>query len=230
MAGLNFTHFSGPPVDSVALGVMFGLASLCSPWLWAVDSKAAHRAQLAARGIVDPRGVKLSTNRKLWHPVRSLRVTRYASWVGEMDPFRAVQGWESARQSPQTPQLKATIEVASPITQSAPVPAIEAPVQAVVESAESEAESVTETVTETVTRTRTQTRTRTEERIQTLSARVQSVRVHPTFIAASQSGAELSYDQIGSIIGRTGRGVIKPIFQVLYQGQSAESVILSLDS
>lgn len=222
MAVVNFTHFSSAPVSSVPLGAMFGVASLLSPWLWAVDSKAAHRAQLAARGIVDPRGVKLSTVRKISAPIRSLRVFMWAAWAGETDPARAVRGWESTRQSipqsTQTVQARATIEVA----QSVPAPAIEA--------AESANESVTETVTETVTRTRTQTHTRTQARIETLSQRAESVRVHPSFLAAAQSQTELSYDEIGAIIGRTGRGVIGPVFAVLYRGQSAESVILGLES
>ena len=225
MAALNFTHFSTAPVNSTSLGIMFALASLCSPWLWSVESKAAHRAYLASRGVVDPRGVKLSTVRKIFHPGRSFKVMRWAAWAGEMDPARAVQGWESATQSKpqsgQTPQVTATIEVAQPapvqvasLPQSAPTPAIESapvpPVQAVTESTD---ESVTETVTETVTRTRTQTRSRTEARIQTLTERV-------------ESGTELTYDQIGSIIERTGRDVIKPVYLVLYRGQSVESVIL----
>jgi hypothetical protein len=235
MAVINFNHFASAPVDSVALGVMFGIASLTSPWLWAVDSKAAHRAQLAARGVVDPRGVKLSTVRKLWHPILSLKVVRWAAWAGEVHPERAVAGWESERQSitqsAQTSQVSAHIEVASPSRQSTPVRAIqsapsprtELPVAPVSESTDSE--EVTETVTETVTRTRTRS-TRTETRIRVLTERVQSVQAHPDYQRAVESGTELTYDQIGAIIERTGRDVIKPVYLVLYRGQSVESVIL----
>lgn len=231
MAVINFSHFSAEPVDSVALGSMFGIASLVSPWLWAVDSRAAHRAQLAARGIVDPRGVKLSTVRKLTAPIRSLRVFIWAAWAGETDPVKAVRGWESTRQSTQTPQLRAHIEVVSPspepvhgLPQSTPVQAIES--APTVESMDSgQSEEITETVTETVTRTRTRS-TRTETRIQTLRDRVESVRAHADYAAAVESGTELTYDQIGSIISRTGRDVIKPVYLVLYRGQSVESIIL----
>ena len=227
MAVINFSHFSAEPVDSVALGSMFGIASLVSPWLWAVDSRAAHRAQLAARGIVDPRGVKLSTVRKMTAPIRSLKVFIWAAWAGETDPVKAVRGWESTRQSTQTPQLRAHIEVASPspepvreLPQSTPVQAIES-----VPSESTESEEITETVTETVTRTRTRS-TRTETRMQTLRDRVESVRAHADYAAAVESGTELTYDQIGSIISRTGRDVIKPVYLVLYRGQSVESIIL----
>lgn len=231
MAVINFNHFASAPVDSVALGVMFGIASLTSPWLWAVDSKAAHRAQLAARGVVDPRGVKLSTVRKLWHPILSLKVVRWAAWAGEVHPERAVAGWESERQSitqsAQTSQVRAHIEVASPRLESTPVHAIESAssprTEPVAESTDSE--EVTETVTETVTRTRTRS-TRTETRMRVLTERVQSVQAHPDYRRAVESGTELTYDQIGAIIERTGRDVIKPVYLVLYRGQSVESVIL----
>ena len=250
MAVINFRHFSNPPVESMELGLMFGIASLVSPWLWSVDSKAAHRAQLAARGVVDPRGVKLSTVRKAYHPLRSFRVARWASWAGVVDPVAAVEGWESARRSTrtgtQTPLVKAHVEVSSPPTEpvresaresmeSVPVPAIEsAPespqTEAEGESVDSQDESVTETVTETVTRTRTQTRTRVEARMQTLAERVESVKSHPDYINARADQSELTYDQIGAIIGKRGREVIKPVYLVLYRNESVESMILGSDA
>lgn len=235
IAGLNFSHFHKESMD---WAVALALLSLVSPWLWSVKSKADHRAVLLARGEVDPRGVKLSSNRKGYHPIKSFKVARWASWAGETDPLRAVEGWESTRQSKrestQTPQLTATITVAEPapvqppsLPQSAPVPAIEStPVPPVAESVDSEDESVTETVTQTVTRTRTQTRSRTETRIQTLADRVESVRQSPAYAAAVESGTELTYDQIGAIIQRTGRDVIKPVYLVLYRNETVESMIL----
>lgn len=235
IAGLNYNHFHA---DSMDWAVALALLSLVSPVLWSIKSKADHRAVLMARGEVDPRGVKLSTARKMAAPVRSVKVWKWAAWAGVTDPLKAVEGWEAATQtapqSTQTPQLTATISVAQStpvqapsLPQSAPVPAIESapvpPVQAVTESTD---ESVTETVTETVTRTRTQTRSRTEARIQTLTERVESVRQSPAYAAAVESGTELTYDQIGAIIERTGRDVIKPVYLVLYRGESVESMIL----
>jgi hypothetical protein len=239
IAGLNYSHFH---TESMDWAVALALLSLVSPWLWSVKSKADHRASLMARGEVDPRGVKLSTARKLAAPIRSVKVWKWAAWAGETDPLRAVEGWESATQSTpqsgQTPQLTATIEVAQSapvqapaLPQSVHVPAIEStPEPTPAQSVDSTDESVTETVTETVTRTRTQTRSRTETRIQTLTDRVESVRQSEVYAAAVESGTELTYDQIGSIIERTGRDVIKPVYLVLYRGQSVESVILGRDA
>jgi len=230
IAGLNYTHFHAQSMD---WAVALALLSLVSPWLWAVDSKAAHRAQLAARGIVDPRGVKLSSVRKLAAPVRSAKVWKWAAWAGETDPVKAVQGWESSQsipQSTQTTQVRATIEVQStePVhtpqsIQSPPVRAIESTPVPVQESTE---EEVTETVTETVTRTQTRT-TRTEKKAQVLRERVELVRQSAAYAAAVESGTELTYDQIGALIERTGRDVIKPVYLVLYRGQSIESMIFS---
>lgn len=235
IAGLNYSHFH---MESMDWAVALALLSLVSPWLWSVKSRADHRASLMARGEVDPRGVKLSTARKIAAPIRSMKVWKWAAWAGETDPLKAVEGWETATrsksESTQTPQLRAHIEVASPspepvhgLPQSMPVQAIEstpsAPVQQSAESVDSE--EITETVTETVTRTRTRS-TRTEARMRVLAERVQSVRAHPDYLRAVESGTELTYDQIGSIIERTGRDVIKPVYLVLYRGQSVESIIL----
>lgn len=101
---LNFLHFSA---QSLATGVAFGALSAISPWLWAIWSRARNRTRLAELGLVDVRGVRLSTSRKLWHPRRSLAVIRWAAWAGVTDPRGAVEGWElsgsSANQSADMP-------------------------------------------------------------------------------------------------------------------------------
>jgi hypothetical protein len=93
-AGLNMSHYMA---TSTACGITFASLSLVSPWLWSTHSRARHRAQLAALGLVDQRGVKLSLNRKFWAPYRSLLVMRHAAWSGQIDPRRAVAEWESSR-------------------------------------------------------------------------------------------------------------------------------------
>lgn len=95
LAGLlNYLHFRP---DNVSTAVAFGALSAISPWLWAVWSRARNRTRLAELGLVDQRGVKLSTSRKAWHPVKSLRVIRWAAWSGVTDPRSAVTGWEATR-------------------------------------------------------------------------------------------------------------------------------------
>jgi len=91
---LNFLHFRE---QSLATGIVFGALSAVSPWLWAIYSRARNRVRLAELDLVDQRGVKLSTSRKLWHPVRSMRVISWAAWEGETNPRAAVEGWERSR-------------------------------------------------------------------------------------------------------------------------------------
>lgn len=102
---LNFDHWHVPGGDNSA-AIVFALLSAISPWLWAVWSRARNRARLAELGMTDPRGVKLSTSRKFWHPILSLRVVRWAAWSGEVSPTRAVAGWEhSRRPAPTGPRV-----------------------------------------------------------------------------------------------------------------------------
>lgn len=95
---LNFLHFS---VQSTATGIAFGCLSAVSPWLWAIWSRARNRGRLAELGLVDVRGVKLSTVRKVWHPVRSLRVMSWAAWEGVTSPQEAVAGWTASQDAPE---------------------------------------------------------------------------------------------------------------------------------
>jgi hypothetical protein len=97
MGALNYSHFAGwTKPNAIAIGA--GMASVVSPWFWAIWSKYRSRARLAELGQVDKRAVKLSTARKFWHPFRSLGVVRHATWAGTVEPDAAVQGWEQARE------------------------------------------------------------------------------------------------------------------------------------
>jgi hypothetical protein len=201
-ASLNYTHFAH---SSIALGVMFALSSLASPWLWAIDSRSAHRAQLAAQGIVDPRGVKLSTARKMWHPILSLRVLRWAAWAGESHPDRAVSGWQSERSPVAALYVHANIEPqVTPIERTQSAPRVE------IEQAQSDA--VTETVTETTTRTHSVTHSAESQRIERLRERVERVQSE----CPQWQSAALSYRQIGEILGIAGAATIKPVYAALY--------------
>ena len=119
---LNFLHFSG---QSLAAGVAFGALSAVSPWLWGVWSRARNRARLAELGLVDIRGVKLSLARKVWHPIRSVRVLSWAAWAGVTDPAEAVAQWQESRQKPvsrsETPQDTTVPESEPEFEEPAPV-------------------------------------------------------------------------------------------------------------
>jgi hypothetical protein len=97
VGSLNYEHFAGTKHDPTAAAITFGALSTLSPWLWAIYSRYVNRDRLAALGLVDKRGVKLSTNRKFWHPIRSVRVTSFAAWRGITNPDQAVAEWEAAR-------------------------------------------------------------------------------------------------------------------------------------
>jgi hypothetical protein len=101
VGALNFAHFSA----NLATAITFGALSATSPWLWAIYSRYMHRDKLVELGLIDARGVKLSINRKFWHPIKSIRVMSYAAWAGTTDPEVAVRAWESRNEVP-TPEVQ----------------------------------------------------------------------------------------------------------------------------
>lgn len=88
---LNYLHFVP---EGLSTAVAFGCLSAVSPWLWAIWSRATNRARLAELGMVDVRAVKLGTARKVFHPVKSFKVVRWAAWEGITSPQEAVEGWQ----------------------------------------------------------------------------------------------------------------------------------------
>lgn len=111
---LNYWHFAGTPEQPFAptpSAVTFGALSAISPWLWSIYSRHLHRDRLAELGQVDKRGVKLSINRKVWHPVKSLQVMRFAAWEGITNPDEAVRAWELQRHRPDAPVSPAPVTV-----------------------------------------------------------------------------------------------------------------------
>jgi len=100
VGALNYAHFTGGGYAPTAQAVAFGLLSAISPWLWAIRSRSLNRGRLAELGLIDERGVKLSTSRKLWHPWRSVAVMSWAAWAGVTSPSAAVAGWEDSRRKP----------------------------------------------------------------------------------------------------------------------------------
>jgi hypothetical protein len=114
---LNFLHFQP---EGLSTAVAFGALSAVSPWLWSIWSRSSNRNRLAELGMVDVRGVKLGTARKLWHPIKSLQVARWSAWEGITNPSEAVQGWELHRNGAEltrnTPELvgRHTADVTEP--------------------------------------------------------------------------------------------------------------------
>lgn len=104
VASINYSHYSTRPEGSTiffgapnATALVFAGASLISPWLWRIHARAEHREELSKAGEIDTRGVKLSLSRKLWHPIKSVKVLSMSAWTGETNPIEAVKAWESAQ-------------------------------------------------------------------------------------------------------------------------------------
>jgi hypothetical protein len=92
---LNYAHFAGDSYTPNPQAITFGLLSAISPWLWAIRSRSMNRDRLDELDMVDERGLKLSTSRKFWHPIRSIRVISWAAWAGVTKPAEAVARWEA---------------------------------------------------------------------------------------------------------------------------------------
>lgn len=112
---INWDHWHSDS-DNTRAATFAGLSAI-SPWLWSVWSRARNRARLAELNQSDSRGLKLSTSRKLWHPVRSLKLIRWAAWSGETRPSTAVATWEALTQPPTRP----AVDPPAPATTTAPL-------------------------------------------------------------------------------------------------------------
>lgn len=97
---LNYLHFLP---EGLSTALAFGALSSISPWLWAIWSRASNRTRLAELNMVDVRAVKLGTARKVFHPVKSFKVVRWAAWEGITSPQEAVDGWEGSGGLPTPP-------------------------------------------------------------------------------------------------------------------------------
>lgn len=92
-AGLNYEHWKG----NTALAVTFSILSALSPFLWSVWSRFRHRKHLAASGMVDARALRLSAVKKIFHPIKSLKLMSYAAWESISEVETARTSWELAK-------------------------------------------------------------------------------------------------------------------------------------
>lgn len=105
VGALNYHDQGGPVGDSLhqggwdptPLGLIFGLASALSPWLWSIHSRRTNRDRLLAMGLIERRAAKFSGARWVAYPIRTLRMLRWSVWVGEQEPAAAVAWWEDQR-------------------------------------------------------------------------------------------------------------------------------------
>lgn len=89
VGALNYHHYSSDwGLDDRA--VMFGMASVLSPWLWAIHSRHVHRQDLRAKGLIDPRAPKFSALRWVLHRPETWQALKWAVRYGEQSPGAAI--------------------------------------------------------------------------------------------------------------------------------------------
>ncbi|MFB4280888.1 hypothetical protein ACBJ59_36750 [Nonomuraea sp. MTCD27] len=89
VAALNYHHYA-PTWAVEDRAVMFGMASLLSPWLWAIHSRHLHRQDLRRQGLIDPRAPKFSLLRWLLHRAETWQALKWAVRHGEQSPTVAI--------------------------------------------------------------------------------------------------------------------------------------------
>ena len=89
VGALNYHHYA-PDWQPIDTAVMFGAASVLSPWLWAMHSRHQHRAGLRDQGMIDPRAPKFSLLRWVLHRAETWQALRWAVRHGEQSPGAAI--------------------------------------------------------------------------------------------------------------------------------------------
>lgn len=120
VGAMNYSHYAAPHWRPTVMAVLMYLMSALSPWLWGVHTRRASRDRLMERGLVEPHAVRLGGNRWTWHPLRSARVTYWATWHGVNEPARAIArfadryGTADAPAAPRRARVAQTALVAVP--------------------------------------------------------------------------------------------------------------------
>jgi hypothetical protein len=95
VAAINYSHWA-PGWKPNGEAVTVALMSASSPWLWATYSRRVSRRAAIGQGLAEPRALRLGLTRWTWHPVRSFRVMRAATWSGERVAATAIRQYEQA--------------------------------------------------------------------------------------------------------------------------------------
>lgn len=95
VGAINYHHYA-PNWALNDLAVIFGAASMLSPWLWAIHSRHRHRQQLRAQGLIDPRAPKFSALRWLLWRSETWRALRWAVRNSEQSPAAAILAVQTA--------------------------------------------------------------------------------------------------------------------------------------
>jgi len=90
VGALNYSHWSAD-WQPTAVAITYTGFSVISPWLWSIQSRSMHRAELRAEDLIDPRTVRFSMARWTLYPVRTFTAFRAAVWAGVVDPAVAIR-------------------------------------------------------------------------------------------------------------------------------------------
>lgn len=92
---LNYSHYS-QNWKPTAVAIVVGGMSASSPWLWGTFSRRVSRPVLAMNGLIDSHALRLGPARWVYHPIRSFKVSRHASWIGENRITKAVAAYDTS--------------------------------------------------------------------------------------------------------------------------------------
>jgi hypothetical protein len=97
MAAVNYSHFVDDVWAPSALGVIFGVLSSLSPWLWGLHTRRAQHVQLIREELVDETGAVFAPARRRAFPVRAWQARRWSIDHNIRDPKRAWEGYNAER-------------------------------------------------------------------------------------------------------------------------------------
>ena len=94
-AAVSYHHFAAGWLRPTAASIVFATFSACSPWLWGLHTRRAHRLQLLREGQVDSTGAVFSAERWRAFPIRTWRARRLSIDLGISDPADAWDAYKS---------------------------------------------------------------------------------------------------------------------------------------
>lgn len=111
VAAINYSHFTnGHWNQPTAVGIVVGMMSAISPWLWSTYSRSVSRTILFTRGLIEEHALRLGATRWLWHPIASFKVMRMATWTGNNKPSKAIMEWEDSEREKAQEKVRKSIE------------------------------------------------------------------------------------------------------------------------
>lgn len=87
--GVGILNWSHDP--HAAIGIVTGVCSTASPWMWRTFTRRTSRDKLYRNGQIEGRSIRLGMTRCLWHPYRSFLIKWESTWDGTTNVRDAVR-------------------------------------------------------------------------------------------------------------------------------------------